>query len=145
MNKQLVGSLFWLGVAVFAAVHGLALGLGTVQSPGPGFFPFWGGLVLGFLSLPLLIGPLGLAERLSLSGIRWWLLLLVAGAILGYLLFLEPLGFALVTFLFLFLLFRLEYAGWVRSAMWSLVATVGAWALFGLWLKTQLPRGSWGF
>jgi hypothetical protein len=145
MNKDLVGSLFWLGVAVFAAVHGFALGLGTVQRPGPGLFPFWGGVVLGLLSLPLLIRALGTAERLSLSGIRWWTLGLVAGALLGYLLFLEPLGFALVTFLFLFLLFRLEHAGWARSAMWSLLATAGSWALFGLWLKTQLPRGPWGF
>lgn len=145
MNKELVSSFFWLGVAVFAAVHGFALGLGKVQRPGPGFFPFWGGIVLGLLSLPLLIRALGTAERLSLSGIRWWTLLLVAGALLGYLLFLEPLGFALVTFVFLFLLFRLDYAGWLQSAMWSLLATAGAWTLFGLWLKSQLPRGPWGF
>lgn len=145
MNRELVGSLFWLGVAVFAAVHGFALGLGTVQRPGPGFFPFWGGAVLGLLSLSLLIRALGKAERLSLSGTRWWTLVLVASALLGYLLFLERLGFALVTFLFLFLLFRLEYAGWLLSAMCSLLATAGAWTLFGLWLKSQLPRGPWGF
>lgn len=145
MNRELVGSLFWLGVAVFAAVQGFALSLGTVQSPGPGFFPFWGGVVLGLLSLTILIRALGKGERLSLSGIRWWTLVLVAGALLGYLLFLERLGFALVTFIFLFLLFRLEYAGWLRSAMWSLLATAGAWMLFGVWLKSQLPRGPWGF
>jgi putative tricarboxylic transport membrane protein len=145
MNRELIGSLFWLGIAVFAAVHGFALGLGTVQRPGPGFFPFWGGLVLGLLSFLLLIRALGPIERLSLSGIRWWTILLVAGSLLGYLLSLEAFGFALVTFLFLFLLFRLEYAGWLRSAIWSLVATVGAWALFGLWLKSQLPKGPWGF
>ncbi len=145
MNKELVGSLFWLAISVFAAVQGSALGLGTVQRPGPGFFPFWGGVVLGFLSLPVLIRALGAAERLSLSGVRWWTLVLVAGALLAYLLFLERLGFALVTFLFLFLLFRLEHTGWARSAMWSLLATAGAWALFGLWLKTQLPRGPLGF
>jgi putative tricarboxylic transport membrane protein len=145
MKKELIGALFWLAVSVFAAVQGFALGLGNVQRPGPGFFPFWGGLVLGLLSLSLLIRALGGAERLSLSGIRWWMLVLVVGALLGYLVFLEPLGFVLVSFLFLFLLFRLEYAGWLRSAMWSLLATAGAWALFGLWLKTQLPRGPWGF
>jgi putative tricarboxylic transport membrane protein len=144
MNKDLVGSLFWLCVSVFAAVHGFALGLGTVQRPGPGFFPFWGGVVLGLLSLPLLIRAFGAAERLSLSGIRWWTLVLVASALLGYLLFLERLGFALVTFVFLFLLFRLERTGWARSAMWSLLATAATWVLFGLWLKTQLPRGPGG-
>jgi putative tricarboxylic transport membrane protein len=144
MNKELTGSLFWLGVAVFAAVHGLALGLGTVRSPGPGFFPLWGGVVLGLLSLLLLIRALGTVERLSVSGIRWWTLVVVAGALLGYLVFLEQFGFATVTFLFLFLLFRLGYAGWLGSALWSLVVTAGAWVLFGLWLKTQLPKGPWG-
>jgi putative tricarboxylic transport membrane protein len=145
MNKELIGSLFWLGFSVFAVVQGFALGLGNVQRPGPGFFPFWGGVVLGLLTLSLLIRALGAAGRLSISGIRWWTLLLVVGALLAYLVFLESLGFVLVSFLFLFLLFRLEYAGWLRSAMWSLLATAGAWALFGFWLKTQLPRGPWGF
>lgn len=145
MNKELIGSLFWLGIAIFATVQGFALGLGNVHRPGPGFFPFWGGIVLGLLTLALLIRALGAVERPSLSGIRWWMLVLVVAALLGYLVFLESLGFVLVSFLFLFLLFRLEYGGWLRSAMCSLLATAGAWVLFGYWLKTQLPRGPWGF
>src|SRR3990172_6808997 len=89
MPRDLVSGLFWLGVSVFAAVQCFSLGLGSVQRPGPGFFPFWGGVVLGLLSLPLLIRALGAAERLSLAGMRWWTLALVAGALLGYLLFLR--------------------------------------------------------
>jgi len=50
MPRDLVSGLFWLAVAIFAAVQGLALKLGSLHQPGPGFFPFWGGVVLGLLS-----------------------------------------------------------------------------------------------
>ena len=53
MPRDLVSGLVWLAVAIFAAVQGLSLKLGSLQRPGPGFFPFWGGVVLGLLSIVL--------------------------------------------------------------------------------------------
>jgi hypothetical protein len=50
-----------------------------------------------------------------------------------------------ITFLFLFLLFRMEYRGWVFSAGSALIGAVSSYALFQLWLKTQLPAGPFGF
>ncbi len=55
MPRDLVSGLFWLAVAIFAAVQGLSLNLGSLNRPGPGFFPFWGGVVLGVLSVVLIV------------------------------------------------------------------------------------------
>jgi putative tricarboxylic transport membrane protein len=146
MSKDLASSLFWLAVAVFVSFEGfINLKLGTLHSPGPGFFPFWGGVVLGALSLILLLNSLKDMGRLSLSGLKSSKLLLVTGALLAYLLLLETFGFLTITFLFLFLLFRMEYRGWVFSAVTALVGAVSSYALFQLWLKTQLPAGPFGF
>ena len=145
MPKDLASALFWLAISIFVSVEGFSLKLGSLNRPGPGFFPFWGGLVLGFLSLILLVSALKKRGTITLSGIRWPKLLLVAAALLGYLLLLEKLGFVIVTFLFLLLLFRLEDKGWVWSVASSALGAVSCYALFKLWLKTQLPAGPFGF
>jgi len=145
MPRDLVGGLFWLAISVFASVQGYALRLGTLQRPGPGFFPFLGGIVVGILSLALLARSLGQAERLSLAGVPRPKFLLVAGALLGYLLALESLGFVIVTVLFLLILFRAAGRSWLFSAALSLVAAGLAHVIFRVWLKTQLPVGPLGF
>ena len=146
MSRDLASSLFWLAIAIFISLEGFThLKLGSLRQPGPGFFPFWGGVVLGVLSLVLLLNSLKNRGPLSLSSLKSLKLLLVTGAILAYLLLLETLGFVTITFLFLFLLFRMEYRGWVFSAVFALVGAVSSYVLFQLWLKTQLPVGPFGF
>jgi putative tricarboxylic transport membrane protein len=146
MSRDLTSSLFWLAIAIFFAANSFThLKLGTLHQPGPGFFPFWAGVVLALLSLISLFRSLRKSDTFSLSGLKSSKLLLVTGALLAYLLLLEALGFLIVTFLFLFLLFRIEYRGWVSSAMLALIGAVSCFAIFQLWLKTQLPAGPFGF
>jgi len=146
MPRDLVSGLFWLAVAIFVAVHGISLKLGGLSRPGPGFFPFWGGVALGLLSVLLVVRPPARdapdAPRLAPDTARPFV---AAGAVLGYLLLLEVLGFVPVTFLFLLLLFRLERRGWAFSAASAAAGAVACYALFQLWLKTQLPTGPLGF
>ncbi|HEV8724761.1 MAG TPA: tripartite tricarboxylate transporter TctB family protein [Candidatus Binatia bacterium] len=145
MSKDLVSSLFWLAIAIFFSLEGFAkLKLGTLRQPGPGFFPFWGAVILGTLSLILLMRSLKSRARLSFGALRWSELFLILAALLSYLLFLEALGFVIVTFGFLLLLFRFGETGWIKSAASSVVATLFAYALFRLWLQVQLPRGLFG-
>ena len=146
MSRDLTSALFWLAIAIFFSIEGLTqLKLGTMRQPGPGFFPFWAGVVLGVLSLILLLKSLKNRERLSLSGLKSSKFLLATGAILAYLLLLETLGFVTITFLFLFLLLRIEYKGWMFSALCALFGALASYAIFQLWLKTQLPAGPFGF
>ena len=145
MRRDLVSALFWLAVAIFAAVQGLALKLGTLHQPGPGFFPFWGGVVLAVLSLVLVVKSLGSRSAAPLAWPESSRVFVVAGAILGYVLLLERVGFVAVTFAFLLLLLRLERRGWAFSAATAGAGAAASWALFQLWLKTQLPVGPLGF
>ena len=146
MSRDRVSGLFWLAVALFAAAQGLSLGLGSLHRPGPGFFPFWGGVVLGLLSILLVVrSPARDAPGAARVRPDTAKPVGAAGAILGYLLLLEVLGFVPVTFLFLLLLFRLERRSWTFSAASAAAGAVGSYGLFQLWLKTQLPTGPHGF
>jgi len=145
MSKDLASALFWLAIAVFVSFEGFTkLKLGTLRQPGPGFFPFWGGLLLGACALILLLRSLKSREWLGSGAIPWPALILVLGALLGYLLFLETLGFVIVTFLFLLALFCFAEIGWIKHVAWSVIATSLVYALFKFWLKVQLPSGLFG-
>ena len=65
----------------------------------------------------------------------------VASFVAAYNLLLEPLGYLIVTFVFLvFLLWYLKVS-WLLNLAISLIATVGTYALFVIWLKVVLPMG----
>ena len=145
MPRDLVSAVFWLAVAIYVSFEGFTrLKLGTLRQPGPGFFPFWGGLLLGACALILLGRSLKSRERLTSGAIPWPALILVLGALLGYLLFLETLGFIIVTSLFLLALFCFAEIGWIKHVGWSVIATSLVYALFKLWLKVPLPSGLFG-
>src|SRR6266850_6353427 len=145
MPRDLVSGLFWLAVAIFAVLQGLSLNLGNLNRPGPGFFPFWGGVVLGVLSVVLIVRALRRVAAGPRIRPESWKPLVVVGALLAYLLLLEPLGFVTVTFLFLLLLFRIEQRCWAFSAASAAMGTLASYLLFQVWLKTQLPTGPLGF
>jgi len=145
VSRDLASALVWLTIAIFVAVQSFALKLGTLHQPGPGFFPFWGAVVLGVLSVVLLVGSRPRHAPASAPGVSSWTPGIVAGALLVYVLLLEPIGFVTITFLFLLLLFRLVRKGWLASGLAALVGAGACYGVFQLWLKTQLPRGSFGF
>ena len=146
MSRDLISSLFWFAVAIYFSIEGfIHLTVGTLSQPGPGFFPFLGGVVLGLLSLIQLLKSIKTRDSISLPGLKSSKFLLAIGATLTYLLLLEQIGFVTITFLFLILLFRSEYKDWTISATFALAGAVSSYALFRLWLKTQLPAGPFGF
>jgi len=70
---------------------------------------------------------------------------LVMSGLLAYALTLEALGYVPTTFLLLGALARiLGLARWPLVLGFAALATVGSWALFGLWLGVPLPSGVFG-
>ena len=79
-----------------------------------------------------------------MSGLKSPRLLLVAGALLAYLLLLETLGFVIITFLFLFLLFHMAYKGWAFSAVTALAGAAFSYVVFRTLAKNSATRGPLG-
>jgi len=136
-------ALFVLSLYVF--FESWRLGLGTYFRPGPGFFPFYSGLLLGALALILTFRAFrGAPERAEAWG-EWIPMLLVSLAMLGFALLLNRLGFLVTAFLFIgFLLRGIERRGWIISLGVAAVTALAAHALFDLWLRAQLPAGILG-
>jgi putative tricarboxylic transport membrane protein len=143
-------SLVWLSFAILILVESLRMPLGSWRDPGAGFLPLWSGILLAFLSL-IDYGQSRReedrpGEKPEESGRGTKNLLWVVAALFGDSIFLEILGFLLTTFLLLLILFR---AGgpqrWTMALGGSVTASLLSYVLFEVWLKTQLPKGIFGF
>jgi putative tricarboxylic transport membrane protein len=112
--------------------------------------PFLIGLLLIIVSLPILIGsflvfkktPRGSPETGIWAGVEFKNVLIIVISLVAYTLLLEKLGFLLVAFLFLFVLFAsFDSRGWFFALVVSLVTISITYSLFVLVLGVELPSG----
>ncbi len=145
MNRISGLVVFLIAFAIFW--QGKGLSIGSLHAPGPGFFPALIAAVLVLLSLFLMIkGGKEESEEDAVSAPAIIRMLVLFAALVAYFLLLEYLGFVVVSFLLMFFLFL-----WVGRQRWyvaflSAVACIGlAYVLFDILLKSNLPRGVFGF
>ncbi len=145
MTKERGGSLIFLAAGIYGLLFSMTLPLGRWNEPGPAVF------------------PLVLSSLLCLSGIMWFIRgkqekrkpvspgkshtsfgapVKIVGISVGFILFLEPLGYLLASTLYLFLLFLWvsRYRLWVAVIL-ALAFGPGSWLFFGKLLATPLPQG----
>ena len=138
------GAFIVLGIAVFALSGELPFG--TLSFPGAGFVPKL------IATLMIVLGvALALRARASvlITQVDWsdlWhaglIVLMTAGAAMLY----TRAGFLLTIFsLLLGVLLVIERKAWLPAVIFSACVTGLAYSLFVFVLKSQLPRGPWGF
>jgi len=137
-----------LVLLAFALATGAAaqhLGLGSLSTPGPGFFPFLNAVGLGLTALVLVVQARHRARHAGESGSAWPIVLGVAAGIAAYGILVEHLGFPLTSFLFLLLCWVVVAREplW-RSVMLAAVTVAAAYLLFDRLLGVRLPRGLLG-
>jgi hypothetical protein len=149
-RRDFASGLFWLGIAIFVATKALDLGFGEFSNPGSGFVLFWSSLVCGILSIALVIrAVLGTGGRVLLSelfrGLKWRKALITIAALFVYALFLTRVGFLLMTFGFMLLLFALGRVKPLKIVGGALVTSIVAYGIFHFVLHIPLPMGILGW
>jgi putative tricarboxylic transport membrane protein len=148
-SAGLTGSFCLFFVAMTFVAYGYALH--DSLGPGPGFFPFWLGLVGAAVSATLVVqswrGQLELEGEESKwpdrKGAIRTVLLLIGIAVAAALL--EPLGFRLTAFVFtVSMLLALDVRRPVLIVVFGLVSGFGLFHVFYYWLKVPLPIGAFG-
>ncbi len=138
-------ALAFLGLAVFVVLESRDLSLYSDLGPGPGFFPFWLGMLLTALCITWLIqvsfGPVPPIERGFLPDrpgvVR---IFSIMGALVTLTASLEAVGFRVATLVFL--IFLLSTLGRQHPGLTVILALMGSFGLyhvFGTWLEIQLP------
>ena len=145
--REQVPAFVWLGVGSAIAIGAYNLGIGAVNNPGPGLFPFVIGLGMVLLSVSIIATSIGTtaAPTTAPTPRQTLTTLAVIGALVFYALALERIGFVLCTILFLFgLLTVLGRYGWLVAATASVGMTAGSYLIFTTLLKLHLPSGPLG-
>lgn len=151
-NNEQIASGFWFIIGMMVTVFSLPYGLGSLAAPDTGFMPFLAGLAMCLFSFIGLVH--GTLEKKKGKGwqpviaadIQWGKSLLVLAALLAYVFLLKSIGFVLCTLLFLGFLFRaVKPMKWPTVVVGSALITACAFLIFQVWLKSQLPKGPWGF
>lgn len=146
---NLLSAVIWLVLATAIGAECLRLGIGRFRNPDAGLFPLLTAVLLGFFSLWLLIDSLLQKSRHPAeNGVvwgketKWKNILLTLGALVAYAFALNPLGYLLTTFLFLLFLFRqIDPQRWIVAILGAAVSSLLSYAIFHIWLQTQLPDG----
>ncbi|MCL5807890.1 MAG: tripartite tricarboxylate transporter TctB family protein [Deltaproteobacteria bacterium] len=151
MTERTADTISGLFLIVLALVFGVAAQLlpGTIakEFAGPSFMPTLLSIALAICGAGIVFQARSLPPANRMPG--WFAsdragairIAVVAGATAFYNFLLEPLGYLIVTFIFLtFLLWYLKVSWHINIAI-SLIATIGTYALFVIWLKVVLPMG----
>jgi putative tricarboxylic transport membrane protein len=123
----------WIAMGMFVSLYSYKLGMGQVSGPGPGFMPFWLGIIIACLASYKLIteflihhakevraGKENISpEAGSHPGIGKLVFIVII--LFAYALLLEPLGYIITTFLAM--IFLLRFAGFTR---WALIIVYSA-------------------
>jgi putative tricarboxylic transport membrane protein len=147
-----MSSLVWLAFAIFICIESSRLSFGSFHNPGPGLLPLLVGILLGIFSIIVFLQAYlsDQSQEIVPSWYpkeKWKKLIWALVALFAYAVCLEILGFLISTFLLLVYLFRsgMESKRWAVAIGGSVIASFSSYAVFELWLKTQLPRGILGF
>jgi putative tricarboxylic transport membrane protein len=142
VRRDAVAAVAVLALGAGAAEEASKLPFGTVRNPGPGFVPWWLGLVLLFLGAVLLVQALRARERAGGGEARPWKIALLLAALAVYVLVLDAVGYAIATFLLVvFMLRALEPHRWPVALAVAVLAAGGSYVLFAVWLGVPLPAG----
>jgi putative tricarboxylic transport membrane protein len=148
-KTNIIADLFWVLFSAAVCLEALSLQVGGFHRPGPGFLPFWAGVVLGGLAIVSLVKTLAgkeAAEGNPWAGINFWKLGLMTAVLFAYVALLDTLGFLLGTFLLLVFLFRVVEPYRWRTVLLASVLTIGAaYGFFVALLDSRLPKGFLGF
>lgn len=149
-TSSIASSLILILVGVIFCASSLSVGLGKINAPDSGFFPFLMGCLLIFFSLGTISEEYFRRSVQNkgqiLIGKRWATALSVMLSLVFYVLILDSLGFIIATFLIMIFQFKIaKDTGWKIALGAAILTTASAYLLFAYLLKCSLPRGFLGF
>ncbi len=146
-----VFAVICMGISAWLILESLQFDYHSKFGPGPGFEPFWLGVILAVLAVFLFINTVVRkgrkeGEKAMLPG---WpslgRLAVIMVAMAGFALIMGAFGFILTVFIFVaVLLFALEGVSLLKSVCYGALFSGFIFLVFRYWLEVDLPKGFLG-
>jgi ABC-type xylose transport system permease subunit len=142
-----ISSLFLMILAIFTGVISIQLGVGGLDLMGSGFMPLLASILLFVLSLTDFISSLvkGRTRKRDKKGPTLGELTkpaILIGALIVYAYFLSSVGFPIMTFLLVYVLFVvMQPKKWRLDLFYAALVSAVTFLFFDVALKVRLPAG----
>jgi putative tricarboxylic transport membrane protein len=147
LNRDLVAGLVLSGSGMLITRYSQTLSYLDEYGPGPGFLPYWLGLILTALAFCLVISAVRTRTQVPKpAGQGSGRALLTLGGLFSMVAVLEWLGFvASFALLSFFMIYAVERRSFARSIAVAAAITFGFFLLFRVIIPLPLPVNAWGF
>lgn len=153
-HSDQLSALFWLAISISVCLQAVQIDIGTFGYPGPGFFPFLSGVILGTLSIILVIKSTLMQKaevRLTNSwkGMEWSKIVLLLTSLFMYAILLPILGYLITTFGLMAFMYDIKFGSgmrriWIKLAS-AFITVLVTYFAFSIWLGVPLPKGIFPF
>lgn len=148
MNKaETIAGAVFVAIGAFMLFEAMKFPYMLADVPGPGFLPRW--IAIGIIGTGLVLTAKGIRPGLAVQAVidwpdatGWRRVGLMIGALAVSLLVLDKLGFLVTTALFMVVVvYGLGSRSWWTLVSMPLVAAIGLYVIFAVWLRVPLPKG----
>jgi hypothetical protein len=141
-NKQDFWSgLLYFGCGLFFAGFATSYSMGTAAKMGPGYFPFWLGVMLCMIGAYVALTSIKkTAEQTEVEPFDWKTILTILGGVVAFGLLLQPMGLYVALFaLIIISAFASHEFSWKGTLINAAVLLILCSAVFVYALKLQFP------
>jgi predicted anti-sigma-YlaC factor YlaD len=140
-QKDFGAGIMYMIIGLFFTVVAMQYQMGTAAKMGPGYFPFWLGLLMTALGLLIFIKSLSAKAAIEkIPAFNWRIIALITGSVVLYGLLLPTMGFIVAVAVLVFMSasasHEFHWKGTLVNATFLIVFT---YSVFVLGLKLQFP------
>jgi Tripartite tricarboxylate transporter TctB family len=140
-QKDFGAGLMYMVIGLFFAVMATQYPMGTPAKMGPGYFPFWIGVLLTIIGLIVLIGSLRASAFIEkIPSFNWKVVGLITGSVVLYGILLPTMGFAVAIIILVFLSASASHEfSWKGTFINAIGLAISTYLVFVLGLRLQFP------
>ena len=140
-QKDFGAGLMYMAIGLFFTIMATQYPMGTPAKMGPGYFPFWLGIVMTALGLLILVKSLSAKAAIEkIPPFNWKVIGLITGSVVAYGVLLPIMGFIVAVFVLVFMSasasHEFHWKGTLINAVFLIVFT---YSVFVMGLKLQFP------
>lgn len=140
-QKDFGAGLMYMVIGVFFAYMATQYQMGTPAKMGPGYFPFWIGVLLTAIGLLVLVGSLRAKAPIEkIPAFNWKIIGLITGSVVLYGVLLPIMGFAFSILVLVFMSASASHEFNWKGTLVNAIALAGStYLVFVMGLKLQFP------
>ena len=140
-HRDFGAGIMYIVIGLFFAILATQYQMGTAAKMGPGYFPFWLGLLMTLLGFLVLLRSLSAKATIEkIPPFNWRIICLITGSVLIYGVLLPKMGFLVSVVALVFMSASASHEfHWKGTLVNAIFLTAFTYSVFVLGLKLQFP------